>query len=180
MQTLRIMFVFFLGVFAPLRGTPSNLAPRRKDAKNRQGQRVIIGWLLLTIASCSKAITGGAVVTPTSPAIKPTTPLVVSPDYVDFGAVTQGGRHESEVSIHNPGVEPIEIVSIKSSCECFQIKLPSDFVEPGQKIKATVAIDLTDDQKFTGKLGLEASGVGKSMSGPAFIIRADVVVKPKP
>jgi hypothetical protein len=73
----------------------------------------------------------------------------------------------------------VEITATRSSCDCFGIQLESDYLEPGQQIRATLTLDLKDDP-FTGDLSLELIGRAKSQDTPAFLIRARVKVKPRP
>ncbi len=134
----------------------------------------------LVVAGCNPPASTTRSATTTTSTPSPATLLEVSPSFVDFGTVVQGERKEVEITLTNHGAEAVEITKTKSSCECFQVKTPSEFVEPGQKMKASAVLDLSDDPKFTGKLGLELSGSMRSGKTPAFVLRAEVKVIPKP
>jgi hypothetical protein len=106
--------------------------------------------------------------------------LSVSPDFLDLGTIPQGGKVEAEVTLHNGGTEPIEITGSRSSCKCFTITPETDYVEPGQRVRAAVKIDLADEPKFIGKLDIETTGHAKDSGMPAFFIRVRIQVQARP
>jgi hypothetical protein len=80
-------------------------------------------------------------------------------------------------SLHNPRTTAVEVAEVRTSCDCFRVDLPTDIIEPGQKVQATARIDLSDDPKFAGRLVLDATARAKDQKAIAFVIYADVKVE---
>jgi hypothetical protein len=103
--------------------------------------------------------------------------LKCSNSEIDFGIVEQGGHRETAVWLENPGSEPVEILAIRTSCDCFEVTIERKVVEAGDRVKAVAKIDFRDDPRYRGKLGLEAEGTAKHKKANAFFIKANVTVR---
>lgn len=110
---------------------------------------------------------------------KRTTLLIPSAARLDFGTVKPGARSEKAFSVHNPGPTPVTVADIRTSCECFQIRLQQKVVGPGQTVPATAVVDFSKDAQFVGRLRLRADGSVFTESGPkdGFALEADVDVR---
>jgi hypothetical protein len=103
--------------------------------------------------------------------------LVPSVCEFDFGTLPKGSQHGVNLWLHNPGSSELVIAQVKTSCECFQVKLSQDVIEPGKKVAATAEVDFRDDPGFTGRLRLKATGLAGQEATVAFTIYVTVTVR---
>jgi hypothetical protein len=105
--------------------------------------------------------------------------LIPSVARLDFGTVKPGGRSERAFSVHNPGATTVTVADIRTSCECFQIRLRQKVVGPGETVPATAVVDFSKDAQFVGRLRLRADGAVLTDSGAqdGFVLEADVDVR---
>jgi hypothetical protein len=103
--------------------------------------------------------------------------LVTSKANLDLGTIQKGGYREACFSLENLGSQTVEIGTIATSCECFEVILERRIVAAGEKIKATAKVDLTDDLLFAGSLDLWAEGKVTEQDVLAFVIKAKVTVR---
>ncbi len=102
--------------------------------------------------------------------------LVPSDENLDLGTIPRGAHREVAFWLENPGSKTVEIATITTSCECFEVILERTTIAGGEKIKATAKVDLTDDPDFAGSLGLRTEGKVNDQDLLAFVIRAKVAV----
>lgn len=102
--------------------------------------------------------------------------LTPSNDEFDFATLRKGARKEETFWLVNPTSSAVEVASIKTSCDCFFVTLNSTVIEPGAKVSGVAKVDLSDDPAFVGSLLLEAKGLAKNGSMPAFVIFVRVKV----
>lgn len=102
------------------------------------------------------------------------TPLVPSPNRLDFGTLPRGGRAELAFVLSNPGIKETEVAEVQTSCGCFRVALEERTVKPGDQVTATAIIDLSEDPEFDGSLRLSATGFATDKRTVAFVIYADV------
>ena len=102
--------------------------------------------------------------------------LVPSDENLDLGTIPRGAHREVPFWLENPGSKTVEIATITTSCECFEVILERTTIAGGEKIKATAKVDLTDDPDFAGSLGLRTEGKVNDQDVLAFVIRAKVAV----
>jgi hypothetical protein len=80
---------------------------------------------------------------------------------VDLGLVVQGGRERELVRIEASDQEDIEILEIRSSCECVSVKLDSHMMLGENGVLALVETDLSHQPDFLGCLQVTVELVGK-------------------
>ena len=95
---------------------------------------------------------------------------------IDFGTIEQGGYREATVWLENPGPDTVEIVGVRTSCDCFEVVVQRTIVGVGEKVEAVAKIDFRDDPNYRGRLVLEAEGAAKEKNRLAFVINVNVTV----
>jgi hypothetical protein len=88
--------------------------------------------------------------------------LAVSPAMIDLGAVPAGGSQEATFTITNPGITPLTVARVESSCPCLKIELPDGPIEPGGTAAGRARLDMRAEPGFSGDLGIEVKGLDES------------------
>lgn len=103
-------------------------------------------------------------------------PLLSSPGLLHFSALPRGGHAELCFSLTNSGSAEVTIEEITTTCDCFQVEIPRRTVAAGETISGVAHVNLTHEPGFTGRLWLEAIGIARHVSQPAFRIAAEANV----
>lgn len=102
--------------------------------------------------------------------------VVPSTENVDFGIVPQRTRHLRYVELWNPSDKSVEVDAMVASCDCLEVVVPTNRIEPGARVLACVRLDLTLAPQFLGSLEMEAHG--RSTNGePCVSIKVNVEVR---
>jgi hypothetical protein len=142
-----------------------------------QSRAFFVAFMAFLIGSCGSDRQPTSSHDAGSPADVAATPIVVTPIELDFGMVAKGSRHEQTVWLRNNTSQMLEIALTKSSCDCFHLKLETDVLEPGEKTQGLAVLDFSAEPQFTGRLGLDLQGFGKSPHSILFIVRGKVAVQ---
>ena len=113
--------------------------------KTMQGNRTIsamhVVFTLLALPMCASAAVGAQCTAPCdSLECKPSAPQIsFSSTVCDLGEIGSGSRHTCEFKFTNSGSGRLEVTSVKSTCGCTVMDLPSGEYEPNEcgTIKAT-------------------------------------------
>jgi hypothetical protein len=104
----------------------------------------------------------------------PSGPLIPSVSLLDFGNLAKAESRQESFWIQNTGRTAIEVVGVKTTCDCYSIELERPTIQPGTSVRAIAKLDLTRDPDFAGSLAMDATAYAKSDFGPkeAFTIEA--------
>lgn len=119
--------------------------PNIRIALARAAGVVLLACLIFFVPACSRP---RALANKAEVARAPTTLLILSASQLDFGRVAPGTRSERVFSLRNPGPSAITVTEIRTSCECFRIRLERDTLAPGEETSATAVVDFADDPGF--------------------------------
>jgi hypothetical protein len=102
--------------------------------------------------------------------------LTVQPAVLDLGTVPQAGQKESAIELINPGTQAVRLAAVQSTCPCLVLEAPEE-IPAGSKTTARVLLDLREEPRFTGNLGITVEGTtprGKT----AFVCEVRVRIVP--
>lgn len=85
--------------------------------------------------------------------------IEINPAVPDFGMVPAGSRRERAISVTNRGNREITIASFRVSCDCLTVTISRSAVLPGETVPGRVAIDLSTEPEWHGKLSLEVDAL---------------------
>jgi hypothetical protein len=88
--------------------------------------------------------------------------LVATESPLHLGEVPAGGRKQREFWLTNRTGSPVEVAKIESGCDCLTIDLPDRVVSPAQKVAGRLLLDLRQEPRFRGRLGIDVKGKDKS------------------
>jgi len=103
--------------------------------------------------------------------------LIPSPGEFDFGTLPRGARRERPFVLTNTTEEAVEINSVITSCDCFNVVLEKKVVPAGEQTTGTAIIDFSGDKAYSGHLLLSARGMPRHGKIAAFVIQAKVKVE---
>jgi len=90
----------------------------------------------------------------------------------------QGSAVEWRFRLKNSSAEPFVVSELRTSCDCFSVRLASDRIEGHQSCDAIARVDLAAHPNFVGELRLRASARDDQRSNEETIIdRALKVVR---
>jgi hypothetical protein len=102
--------------------------------------------------------------------------LVPTPQQLDLGAISQGGRREQTFWLTNRGSSLIEVATVKTTCPCVRVELADNVIGPSERIPCRTILDLGEEKDFVGNLGMEV--IGFTPAGHrAFFLRIGVKVR---
>ncbi|MGH7193463.1 MAG: hypothetical protein ACREJM_08010, partial [Candidatus Saccharimonadales bacterium] len=88
-------------------------------------------------------------------------------NHIDFGSLTPGQCAHRQVILRNGDSSTWRVAKIVKSCECITIvDLSGTDVAPGDAVRATVQLDLSDQPRFSGGICAEINavdGVGRNL-----------------
>jgi len=94
----------------------------------------------------------------------------------DFGQVPQGATKTITFGLRNPSSSLVEVKQVRTSCECFTLKMNTMAIPPGEAAIAEATVDFSDDPRFAGRLELSAEGLTTSNEKKAFFVHITVEV----
>jgi len=74
---------------------------------------------------------------------------------IDLGVVRQAEVASLNVWVKNTGSSAVEVSKIQASCECLELKMTPQQIEPGQRSLAQARYDGAKEPDFTGSLQIE-------------------------
>ena len=102
--------------------------------------------------------------------------LIVGPDPIQLGMLAPGRSARVAVTVRNPGVDPVVISRVETSCPCVRATPDRLSLAPGESSEFTLTFDSTGEPEFRGRLAVEY--VGRSPDGSA-VVRGTVHLEVK-
>jgi hypothetical protein len=99
---------------------------------------------------------------------------------LDLGTIPRGGRGRTEFCLENESPVAVEVVDLRTSCDCFRVSLNRDTIGPGDKVVGAAEVDFSNDPDFAGLLVMNAQARVKGSGEPAFAITVRVRVQGDP
>ncbi len=137
-----------------------------------------IGTFTWGAAATAVGFSAYAIITLSAPMTEPISPpiaglassarqrflLEVSPSRVALGELKAGQSARAEITLRNPGLAPVTVDRVVSSCPCITVSpLPACVPCSGSAV-LVVAFDPADEPEFRGGLSVELSGRGAADS----------------
>jgi hypothetical protein len=91
------------------------------------------------------------------------TPIETIPEQIDLGAVPFGVRKEIDIHLTTHRREPVEVATVRTSCDCLTLQSAAPFVvTSSNNVPARLVLDLTTGKPFAGRLRIDVEGRTKS------------------
>ena len=88
--------------------------------------------------------------------------LEISPDPVSLGVVGSGQKVGASLILTNPGIQPVMVERLETSCPCLTIIPSSIRIGPGDMTTLAVTFDSFSEPGFRGGLSIDIIGHGPS------------------
>jgi hypothetical protein len=111
--------------------------------------RLVLALMLCGLCGCSQAVTAGSA---------SGQPRQLQVQAVDLGLVVAGGREHEFVWVELPSQNQMEIVGVRSGCECVSVRIENMV---GEKLVALIEADLSHEPGFVGGLEVKVDLLGR-------------------
>jgi len=85
-------------------------------------------------------------------------PVLISPPTLDLGVVGRGQVTQGTLQLRNQTQTRVEIDSVRTSCPCLVVHLPSKALEPTEAVDGIARLDMGTEPEFRGDLRIEIRG----------------------
>jgi hypothetical protein len=89
---------------------------------------------------------------------KPFPQLIVDPQAVELGSVSQASRTQIRLVLGNPHNQPVLVERLQSSCPCLQGRDLPWLLEAGAESNVELTLDLVRESGFVGRLAIDLCG----------------------
>jgi Protein of unknown function (DUF1573) len=84
--------------------------------------------------------------------------LIVDPSPLDLGSIPQGGAARASFELRNPGIAPLWLTDVQSSCPCMIVLLPDPVIVGGGAVAGELQVNMFNEPAFSGNLAVEVRG----------------------